>query len=150
MKGKGLENKNLGRYVDQVMKAEGVSAPDVAARCGNKITAAYVSEIRNGTAANPSVDKIKALATGLGVDPHELFDIACGPIEINADPPRGNERLQVLELLDLMKKVVTKPHLMSVAEKAAHLPAKELDALLAAANRFSKAARKTRGKHKRS
>lgn len=70
--------KALGSYVSQMMEAAGLSARQVAERSGHRITAAYVTGIMKGSAANPSVEKLKALAQGLGVCRDELFNVACG------------------------------------------------------------------------
>jgi transcriptional regulator with XRE-family HTH domain len=130
------------------MKAKGLSPRSVAKRSGSGITASYVAGIMRGDAANPSVDKIKALASGLGVDRYELFEIACGLSDDGADKPRGNERLQALELLDLMKKIAVSPSLTRTLEKAAHLQSKELEAVLLSIQRFISIRQKAGGKGK--
>jgi transcriptional regulator with XRE-family HTH domain len=146
---KAPHKKDLDRYVSQVMKAKGLSPRGVSRRSGKGITASYVAGIMRGNAANPSVDKIKALASGLGVDRYELFDIACGPSEGRADRAHGNERLQALELLDLMKKVAVSPTLIATMEHAAQLQPKELDAVLLSIQRFISVRQKAGGKGKR-
>ena len=146
---KAPDKKDLGRYVSRVMKAKGLSPRDVSRRSGKGITASYVAGIMRGIAANPSVDKIKALASGLGVDRYELFDIACGPSDNRADRPQGSERLQTLELLDLMKKAAVSPTLMATMEQAAQLQPGELDAVLLSIQRLIGARRKAGGKGKR-
>jgi transcriptional regulator with XRE-family HTH domain len=145
---KASHKKDLGRYLSQVMKAKGLSPRDVSRRSGKGITASYVAGIMRGNAANPSVDKIKALASGLGVDRYELFDIACGPSEGKADRAHGNERLQALELLDLMKKVAVSSTLMATMEDAAQLQPRELDAVLLSIQRFISVRQKASGKGK--
>ena len=113
--------KALGRYVRQRMEARGLSARQVAERSGNKITAAYVTGIMKGSAANPSVEKMKALAEGLGVARDELFDVACGKTERQAAGNRDDLRLHSLMLLDLMRKVAASPQLMAIVHAAADL-----------------------------
>ncbi|HTG17218.1 MAG TPA: helix-turn-helix domain-containing protein [Blastocatellia bacterium] len=146
---KAPDKKDLGRYVSQVMKAKGLSPRDVSRRSGKGITASYVAGIMRGNAANPSVDKMKALASGLDVDRYELFDIACGPSDKRADRPQGSERLQTLELLDLMKKAAVSPALMATMEQAAQLQPGELEAVLLSIQRLIGARRKAGGKGKR-
>jgi transcriptional regulator with XRE-family HTH domain len=145
---KAAHKKDLSRYVSQVMKAKGLSPRDVSRRSGKGITASYVAGIMRGNAANPSVDKIKALASGLDVDRYELFDIACGPSDNRADQPQGYERLQALELLDLMKKAAVSPTLMATMEHAAQLQPKELEAVLLSIQRFISVRQKGSGKGK--
>lgn len=146
---KSPHKKDLGRYVSQVMKAKGLSPRAVAKRSGSGITASYVAGIMRGDAANPSVDKIKALASGLGIDLYELFDTACGPSDDRANRPHGNERLQALELLDLMKKVAVSSTLMATMEHAAHLQPNELEAVLLSMQRLIGARQNAGGKGKR-
>jgi transcriptional regulator with XRE-family HTH domain len=146
---KAPHKKDLGRYVSQVMKAKGLSPRGVSRRSGGGITASYVAGIMRGTAANPSVDKIKALASGLGVDRYELFDIACGPSDNRADQPQGSDRLQALELLELMKKAAVSPTLLATMEHAAQLQRRELDAVLLSMQRLIGARQKAGSKGKR-
>jgi transcriptional regulator with XRE-family HTH domain len=145
----GLNRKDLGRYVTQVMNAKGLSARDVAGRSGGGITAGYVTGIMKGSADNPSVDKIKALTSGLDVDRYELFDVAWGPSGQQVNRPLGNERLQALDLLDLMKKVAVSPWLMKILEKAARLSPEELEAVLSSVNRFAAGGQKPQRRKKR-
>src|SRR5215210_5573310 len=113
--------KALGQYVRQRMEARGLSARQVAERSGNRITAAYVTGIMKGSAANPSVEKMKALAEGLGVGRDELFDVACGKPERQAAGNRDDWRLHSLMLLDLMRKVAASSQLMAIVHAAAEL-----------------------------
>ena len=135
------QEKELGRYVSQVMSAKGLSAREVAAGSGGRITAGYVMGIMKGNAANPSVDKLAALASGLDMDLHELFDAACEPSERRAQQQQqqGTERLPTLELLDLMKKLAVSPSLaipwlMKILEKAMLLSPDELEAVFNSVN----------------
>jgi transcriptional regulator with XRE-family HTH domain len=45
---------------------------------GNKITDTYVTNIVRGTSSNLTIEKLLALAEGLGVDKVELFKVAAG------------------------------------------------------------------------
>jgi transcriptional regulator with XRE-family HTH domain len=146
---KAPHKKDLGRYLSQVMKAKGLSPRDVSRRSGKGITASYVAGIMRGSAANPSVDKIKALASGLGVDRYELFDVACGPSDNRADQPQGSDRLQALELLELMKKAAVSPTLLATMEYASQLQPRELEAVLLSMQRLIGARQKAGGKGKR-
>src|ERR1044072_9713576 len=71
----------LSRFVRQGMTQKGLTQRDIEVRSGGKITDGYVADILSGDAKNPSAEKIKALAQGLGVNAHELFDVVCGPFE---------------------------------------------------------------------
>jgi hypothetical protein len=133
------QRKHLGPYVTRVMAAKGLSARDVAVNSGNRITAGYVTGIMKGTSANPSVDKLSALAVGLDVNLYELFDVACGFSDQGPRRSSGSERLRALEVLELMRKVVVSPVLMAMIETGAQLPTKELEIMLAALERIADA-----------
>jgi len=59
--------KQLGEYVKWVMKLKGLTQKDVQRLSGWQITDGYVASITTGRAGNLSVDKLRALADGLGV-----------------------------------------------------------------------------------
>ena len=141
--------KHLGPYVTRVMAAKGLSPRDVAVNSGNRITAGYVTGIMKGTSANPSVDKLNALAVGLDVDLYELFDVACGLSDQGTRRGSGSDRLRALEVLELMRKVVVNPVLMSMVETGAHLPTKELEVVLAALERIADSNWRSPAKSKR-
>lgn len=143
------QRKNLGPYVTRLMGAKGLSARDVAVNSGNRITAGYVTGIMKGTSANPSVDKLSALAVGLDVDLYELFDVACGLSAQAARRSSGSDRLRALEVLELMRKVVASPVLMAMVETGAQLPTKELEVVLAALERIADANWRSPAKSKR-
>ena len=70
--------KQLGEYVKWVMKLKGLTQKDVQRLSGWQITDGYVASITTGRAGNLSVDKLRALADGLGVDLDDLFHVASG------------------------------------------------------------------------
>src|SRR4051794_5488236 len=73
---KGTET--LSQYVARIMQEKQLKMYDVEVRSGRRITDAYVGNILKGKARNPSVDKLQALAAGLGVDEDEIFRVARG------------------------------------------------------------------------
>ncbi len=59
---------------------------DVSRMSGSGITEGYVRSITRGAASNPSVKKLQALASGLGVPEEEIFRVARGlPVEVRED-----------------------------------------------------------------
>lgn len=70
--------RSLPDYVRYVLKLKELTHEAVQARSGGRITHSYISKIVSGTAKNLTVDKIVALARGLGVDEYELFNRAIG------------------------------------------------------------------------
>lgn len=68
----------MSEYVARIMKEKNLKVIDVQRRSGGKIADSYVTNIVEGTAKNPTIDKLQALAAGLDVDLVELFKIAVG------------------------------------------------------------------------
>jgi len=120
----------LSRYVRRVMKQKGLTQRDVELRSGGDITDGYVADILRGTAKNPSVEKIKALARGLGVELHEVFDVACGRAEGAAGERRGADRLDTVSFLEMLLEVAESPVLMELVEEAVQLWPEERAAAL--------------------
>src|SRR6185503_4564109 len=105
------EAKNgLGEYVKRVMKLKGLTQKDVQRMSGRRITDGYVASITTGRASNLSVDKLIALADGLGVDTDELFHVASGQQHEDGGGSRnGPDSLMILETVQkaVMSPVVT-------------------------------------------
>ncbi|HJQ68780.1 MAG TPA: helix-turn-helix domain-containing protein [Blastocatellia bacterium] len=112
---------DLSKYVRRIMKQKGLTQRDVELRSEGRITDGYVADILRGAAKNPSVEKLKALAVGLGVDLREIFDVACGPAERTAGEPRGADRLDSVSFLEMMLEVAESPVLMELIEEATQL-----------------------------
>ena len=73
--------ETLAEYVYRVMKEKNIKSLDVEARsieAGNRIADSYVTNIARGVNKNPTIEKLNALAGGLGVDKVELFKVASG------------------------------------------------------------------------
>lgn len=77
----------LSEYVRDVVSRKGLSSSEVQKRSRNQISFGYVNDIINERTTNPSVEKLQALARGLGVPEDDLFRVARGlPIEEVANP----------------------------------------------------------------
>jgi transcriptional regulator with XRE-family HTH domain len=70
--------ETLGEYVSRVMDEKNLKVKDVERRAGGIISDSYVTNIMNGVATNLTIEKLNALAVGLGVDKVELFKVASG------------------------------------------------------------------------
>jgi transcriptional regulator with XRE-family HTH domain len=115
---------DLSRYVRRTMTQKQLKVRDVELRSGGTISNGYVSGVMSGSVTNLSIDKLKALARGLGVDVHEILDIICGP----RDRSRGNSSLdaaQWVEFLDFMQKVVASGELQEILKEAVLLSSEE-------------------------
>ncbi len=73
--------ETLGDFVRRVRKEKNLSLAAVSeqsARFGQRITASYINRIENDPKRKTTVDRLTALANGLGVPVEELFARAVG------------------------------------------------------------------------
>lgn len=116
--------EDLSRYVKRIMKQKELKVRDVELRSGGQISNGYVSGVMSGSVTNLSIDKLKALARGLGVDVHEVLDVVCGPRV--AGGGRGLiASSQWVEFLDLMQRIVASSEMMEIIEEAVMLTGEE-------------------------
>lgn len=110
----------LARFVRGIMEAKGLKLEEVA-RIGD-LDPSYVSLITSGKSRNPSASKIKGLAKGLGIDAHQVLDVAAG-IKRGASGEwlEQPDSPDVGFVLELMQSVVANPGLMEIMEKATTL-----------------------------
>lgn len=71
-------NSYLPELVAGELKRQNISSYDVAKRAGNRISAATVTKIINREIKSSSVDTLDALALGLGIDRHDVYNAARG------------------------------------------------------------------------
>jgi transcriptional regulator with XRE-family HTH domain len=129
---------DLSRYVRRVMKEKGLRQRDVELRSGGKITDGYVADILSGDAKNPSIEKLKALATGLGVNVFELFEVACGSFEQSASERRGVVLSEVVPFVEMMLEVAEDPELIRIVQEVIDLYPEERAVLLQSAEAFNR------------
>jgi transcriptional regulator with XRE-family HTH domain len=98
--------EELAAYLHDVMKAKGIKGVDIEARSGGKITNSYISDIMHGNTKNISVEKVNALAEGLGVDSFEVFQAASGNRVV-----QGKDSWPSYTLLLAMQSVIQNPDL---------------------------------------
>jgi transcriptional regulator with XRE-family HTH domain len=70
-------DEELADYLRQKLN-EGATLRGIEERSGGSITHSYLSKLLSGAASNPSRDKLKAIALGLGVPEDEVFAAAQG------------------------------------------------------------------------
>ena len=116
-----MKGENLSEYICRVMRLKNLNARDVERNSGNKINNSHVSKLMKGIETNPSVNAIKALARGLGVNPHEILTAAtrCPPDE--SQPPA----VDVLEFLGVIEKVATDTELIEALQGLLRLTPEE-------------------------
>jgi|SRR5215213_5524356 len=113
--------EELSQYVKRVMGEKKLSLRDVQRGSGDRITQGYVGAIVKGAYANPSIQKLKALARGLGVDEEEVFRVARG-VSGTETTAEARDQAQVLEVLDLMKEVAQNAIVKTILEELVKLP----------------------------
>jgi transcriptional regulator with XRE-family HTH domain len=133
---------DLSEYVKRVMKLKGLTQKDVQQMSGWKITDGYVASITTARATNLSVDKLLALADGLGVDYDELFHVASGvgkaydgKIRSAPDP---------LVILETVQQVVMSPVVTQILHEVVKLSNEEKAALLEHVRKLATTKRKSR------
>lgn len=78
---------DLPNFIKQIMAAKGLSYRDIETRSEGRISYGYVNSLVHGIYKNPTVDKIKALAKGLGVPEDTLAKVIKGlPLAEKDDP----------------------------------------------------------------
>ena len=140
--------RDLGEFVKRVMKLKGLTQKDVQRMSGGRITDGYVASIAVGRACNPSVDKIKALADGLGVDVDELFHVACGLPEEPRVRGKSSDPSDPLMILDTIRKAVVSPDVTLILHEVVRLSNEERASLLGFIMRLGATRRKSRRRTK--
>ena len=136
----------LGEYVKRVMKLKGLTQKDVQRMSGLRITDGYVASITTGRASNLSVDKLVALADGLGVDTNELFLVASGQQPEDASGSRnGPDSLMILETV---QKAVMSPVVTQILNEVVRLSPAERNDLLGFIKTMGSTKQKSRRKTK--
>jgi transcriptional regulator with XRE-family HTH domain len=124
---KYLRIETLSQYVKRILIEKQFTHKSVEERSEKGITDAYVGSIVNGSAKNPSVDKLKALAVGLDEPEDEVFKVARGlPLNyqegVTYDPWPGTVLAKAMERIvssaDLTK-IVQALLLMSFKDRQA-------------------------------
>lgn len=137
---------HLGEYVKWVMRLKGLTQKDVQRLSGGKITDGYVASITTGRAGNLSVEKLKALADGLGVDLDDLFHVASGRPERSDEGNRS--ATDPLVILDTVQKVIASPDVSEILNEVVNLSPEERASLLGFIRRLGMIKRKARRKAK--
>jgi transcriptional regulator with XRE-family HTH domain len=135
----------LSHYVHRVMKEKHLSRRDVKLRSGGEITDSYVSGIIAGTAHNPSVEKLKALARGLRVTERELVDVAFG-LSDEQHVPRNVDLSHNLILVDITRKAVISTDVAEIVQEVMKLSPSDRAVVRRFVIRLSKSDRKAQRK----
>jgi len=132
----------LARYVARVLKEKRLSRRDVQVISGWKITDAYVGSIINGRAKNLSVEKLQALARGLGVNEDEIFRVARGAADSDQVDTRAGDPWHSVMFLRLMERVVSDPDVKEILDVVVELSEEDRAIVLKIAKSLSRTHRK--------
>ena len=136
----------LSEYVKRVMKLKGLTQKDVQRMSGWKITDGYVASITTARATNLSVDKLLALADGLGVDYDELFHVASGAEKSSDGKARSTP--DSLMILETVQQVVMSPVITQILHEVVGLSNEERVGLLEHVKTLGSTKRKSHRKSK--
>jgi transcriptional regulator with XRE-family HTH domain len=130
--------EDLRQYVKRTLKLKRLSLRDVQRQSGGSITQGYVGAIIKGTNSNLTVDKLKALARGLGVDEDEIFLVARGAQEQRARRARLSDQAQALSILELLQKTVSDVEMLQILDLLAQLSPASRGAVLKMVKRLAR------------
>jgi transcriptional regulator with XRE-family HTH domain len=118
--------EKLRAYVIRVMQEKGLSEWQIQKRANGKVSDSYVKSIISGKAKSISVEKLNALAVGLGVDGVELYRVASGEDipQKEEDPWPGSV------LLNALQKIMTNPELTTLTKTILRLKPAKIKAIL--------------------
>ncbi len=115
------KKETLAQYVARVIKEKDLTHQEVRKLARGKITDGYVRGIMTGKARNPSVDKLKALARGLGVSEDEIFRVARG-LPQDADSKSQEQESNYRLIVNLMSASLKNKTLSELLLEASRLP----------------------------
>jgi transcriptional regulator with XRE-family HTH domain len=125
-----------------MLKQKRLSRRDVQVMSGWKITDAYVGSIINGRARNLSVEKLQALARGLGVDEDEIFRVARGAADSGPVDNRTGDPWHSVMFLRLMERIISDPDINQILDIVADLSEEDRAIVLKIAKSLSSTHRK--------
>lgn len=146
--------ENLSQLIRRVISQKKLRLRDIQVKSGHQITESYVSRIMTGSVKNITLDKLIALAKGIGEDEHTLFSAYLGrPAELSSEP-LDVFGLDVAEFGSLIQKVSVNPDLIEIMKESADLPPEECQAVrryvLYLKERIQRAEREKRKPHSKS
>jgi transcriptional regulator with XRE-family HTH domain len=119
--------KELIKLIQRVMKEKDISVLQIQKRSGNNIKESYIYDILNGKTKTMSVEKIHALAQGLGENSVDVFKAASGE-EVSFEHP---EPWPPHTLLKTMEEVVDDPELTEIVKALVQAKPKKRKDILA-------------------
>jgi transcriptional regulator with XRE-family HTH domain len=128
--------ESLSQFVKRVIEEKALTLHDVELLSGKRITDTYVGNIISGEASNPSIDKIQALARGLGVEVVDLFKAAVGKSDEQeaGEKQGGEDATQALMVVRMMESIVLNEALREIVTQLMKMGEEELEQVLSFIN----------------
>jgi transcriptional regulator with XRE-family HTH domain len=121
--------ETLGEYLKRIMSEKRLTMIDVQERSDRKITDAYIANLVKGIASNPSVDKLKALAVGLGEPEENVFKIARG-VPLDGSEEQNGEPWSAGGIVKAMELIIASPERTQILRELMQMPIRDLKAVL--------------------
>jgi transcriptional regulator with XRE-family HTH domain len=119
--------EELRKYIQEFLDKTGLPRLQIEKRSGGKIKDSTIEDILSGRTKSISVDKLNALAEGMGVDAIELFKVASGKkTGFKHDDPWPSHIL-----VKTVEAIISSPELTEIVKDAVSMKSKERKALLA-------------------
>ena len=122
--------ENLSQLIKRAVREKNLTLREVQQKSGGKIDESYVSRIMTGNVTNITLDKLVALARGIGEDSHTLFTAYYGRLPRSDSGPKDVFELDVPEFVSLMQKMSANPDLIEIMRESVHLRPEECAAVI--------------------
>ena len=136
----------LAELISRVVRDKELKLRDVARNSDGQIAQSYISRIMTGDVNNISLDKLVALARGLGEDPHRLFTAYYRRSPRCATNAQEDIELGAVEFVEVMRKVVGNGSLTEIVKEATQLLPEEYAVVLGYMRQLNERKRKSKGK----
>jgi len=104
--------EKLRKYLREEIDRQGLTEWQIQKRADGKITDSYIKDILNGKTKSIGIDKLNALAKGLGADSIELFKLASG--ESIVPQQREQEPWTARGLVRVIDRILESPDLIAI------------------------------------
>jgi transcriptional regulator with XRE-family HTH domain len=122
--------ENLSQLVKRLVDEKHLSLGEVREKSGDRIARSYVSRIMTGNVENITLEKLLALARGLGEDPHLLLAAYCGRQPGPDIEPQEVMEWGAVEFVEMMRKVAADNKLSEIMSEATRLWPEECQVVL--------------------
>jgi transcriptional regulator with XRE-family HTH domain len=134
----------LGEYVKRILEEKQLTMYDVEVRSERRIADAYVANVLNGVAKNLTVEKLKALAVGLGEPEDDVFKVARG-LPLEGAEEQSGEPWSAGGVIKALEKVMASPEMTKILRALMGMSLREVRAVL----KYAESGKRSKGEKKR-